>query len=99
MIKVTETKPGHIALMEKDFGPKYDVIGRELNIGDYVAFQVQGYRGLTVGKILSFTPKQLRVKGPGVWDQERGYLQYPKDVVKLDGPDFLMFMLKKENPV
>ncbi|MEN6623545.1 MAG: hypothetical protein ABFD50_18625 [Smithella sp.] len=78
---------------------KYDLIGRELAIGDYVAFQSQGYRGLQVGKIASFTPKQVRVKGPGIWDTDRGYLQYPRDLVKLDGPDFLMHMLKRENPI
>lgn len=75
---------------------KCDVIGRELAIGDFVAYQVQGYRGLEVGKIVAFTPKQVRIKGRSVWNT-KGYLQYPCDVVKLDGPDFMMFILKQEN--
>jgi len=38
-----------------------DVAGQELEVGDSVAISVTGYRTMTVGTILRFTPKGMKV--------------------------------------
>lgn len=39
-----------------------DIFGNILAIGDIVAFNRPRYRGLTTGKIVAFTPKNVRVE-------------------------------------
>lgn len=64
-----------------------DFFGYELNVGDEVAFPTPKYRGLTKGKIIAFTPKQVRVSYMNTWNygvpgKEETYLCGPKDLIK-----------------
>lgn len=40
---------------------KTDFLNQELKIGDFVVVMEKDYRNFTVGKIIGFTPKQVRV--------------------------------------
>lgn len=73
-----------------------DFFGQRLALGDYVAFEQPSYRNLVLGRVVSFTPKQVRLvwNNPGsdpkyrhisdregvMW--ERDFLTYPNTVVK-----------------
>lgn len=39
-----------------------DIFGNVLELGDVVAFNTPGYRGLILGTIVKFTPQKLRVQ-------------------------------------
>lgn len=39
-----------------------DIFGNTLELGDIVAFNTPGYRGLILGKIVKFTPQKIRVE-------------------------------------
>lgn len=45
-----------------------DFFGNELKIGDEVAFEAPRYRRLTLGKIIAFTPQQIRVEFNNTWN-------------------------------
>ncbi len=64
-----------------------DIFDQRLNIGDVVAFNRPIYRGLMTGKIIAFTPKQVRVEFAcdnhlGQGKGTNNTTCYPKDVVK-----------------
>lgn len=64
-----------------------DFFGNILAIGDEVAFCRPNYRGLTRGKIIAFTPKQVRVTYMNTWNygkpgREETYLTYSGDLIK-----------------
>ena len=76
--------------MHKDF------LKRDLAIGDYVVFPAP-YGGMKLGKIIRFSPKQIRVewtyKGNrgtvGAMDASR----YSNQCVRVEGPDLTMYLL------
>jgi hypothetical protein len=70
-----------------------DFIGRELAEGDFVAMMLPGYRSLVLGKIVKFTPKKVRVAYTYQRRNEDTAVD-PRDLVKLDGPDFTTYLLK-----
>ena len=41
--------------------PHIDIVGQELNVGDMVAFNPPGIKGLTIGTIKGFSPKSARI--------------------------------------
>lgn len=47
-----------------------DIFGNILELGDIVAFNTPGYRGLMLGTIVKFTPQKLRVQYPS-WSGPR----------------------------
>ncbi len=61
-----------------------DVFGVDLQLGDQVAFITPRYRGLTVGVIIDFTPKQVRIETNVLdWRNKlKTSLCYPHDVAK-----------------
>lgn len=80
-----------------------DQIGRELVVGDWVAFPNPRYmgQGLSIGKIQRFTPKGItigfkRKSYKGGWSDET-YNVLGSNVIKLDGPELLTHLLKREN--
>jgi len=64
-----------------------DFFGNEITVGDEVAFYAPGYRMFTIGKIVAFTPKQVRVSYTNTWNygkpgREDTYLGYPDMYIK-----------------
>jgi len=64
-----------------------DFFGNELAIDDEVAFYAPGYRMFTIGTIIAFTPKQVRVAYVNTWNygepgHEDTYLSYPDAFIK-----------------
>lgn len=60
-----------------------DFFGQPLEIGDEVAFERPHYRKIVMGKIVAFTPKQVRL----LWfnntcGAEDNFLTYPNTVIK-----------------
>lgn len=48
-----------------------DVAGQELAVGDHVAIAITGYRTMTVGRIVRFTPKGMKVVFKKPWGNYR----------------------------
>ena len=73
-----------------------DFVGQELAIGDYVAFSRTTYRDLVLGKIVAFTPKQVRIsfKHKRIVGETDTTLNYSANVVKLEPNDVLVKLLK-----
>ena len=64
-----------------------DYFGKELEVGDEVAFYAPGYRMFTTGTIIDFTPKQVRVTYLNTWNygkdgSKQTYLAYPNMFIK-----------------
>ena len=74
-----------------------DFLKRPLAVGDSVIFITKGYRDYTLGRIDSFTPKKVRViTGYCKFHNTPEFiLQDPEQLVKVDGPDLTMYLLKK----
>jgi len=76
-----------------------DFLNRELAIGDYVVFPAP-YGGMKLGKIIRFSPKQIRVEwayksprsGIGYSDTSR----YSNQCVRVEGPDLTMYLISGE---
>lgn len=73
--------------MAKPIPEHKDLLGRLLDVGDYVAYPDSNT--MKMGKIDKLNPKMIRIQGR--WPVNK----YPKDTVKLDGPDLTMYLLKK----
>lgn len=72
-----------------------DILGRELAIGDVVAFNPPTFKGIILGKVIKFTPKMIRVQYRGAWDNDLSDTAVgSKDVIKVDGPEATLFILK-----
>ena len=74
-----------------------DFIGRLLEIGDSVIMITPGYRDLTLARVIKFTPQKVRVvlKHPGS-NSTKEMVQDSTQLVKVDGPELTMFLLKGE---
>jgi hypothetical protein len=73
--------------MAKPIPEHKDILGRVLNVGDYVAYPDSNR--LLMGKIDKLNPKMIRIKDR--WPVQK----YAKDTVKLGGPDLTMYLLTK----
>lgn len=70
-----------------------DKLGRPLAEGDCVAFPSSN--SLCIGTIIKINPKMLKVKqlgATGYW--ARGTNKYPEDLVKLEGEEVTVYLLK-----
>ena len=70
-----------------------DRLGRELKLGDCVAFPYRN--SLEIGTIKKLNPKMVSVVPVGARYPLSGYNKYPSDLVLLDGPEVTMYLLKK----
>ena len=77
--------------MPKETLEHRDLLGRLLAEGDYVAYPDSNH--LRIGKIDKLNPKMVRVATGKEWRSTIN--KYPIDTVKLDGPDLVMYLLKK----
>lgn len=70
-----------------------DRLGQPLLLGDCVAYP--SHNSLEIGVIKKLNAKMLRVV-PARADRYRGdgSLKYPSDLIKLQGPEVTMYMLK-----
>lgn len=77
-----------------------DFLNRQIDIGDHVVFPAPYGQGLKLGKIVKFTPKNMRVS----WARKdyRGNvsteetIRAVKECVKVEGPDLTMYLLSGE---
>lgn len=82
-IKTVKTTPEH-----------RDPLGQILSVGDCVAYPT--FNKLAIGKIKKLNPKMIEVVKIGKksnW-RDSGIRKYPSDVVKLQGPEVTMYLLK-----
>jgi hypothetical protein len=71
--------------------PKHpDKLGRELNMGDCVVYPQSNT--MIIGTVIKFTPKMITVKGVGTYRWETR--KYSSDVIKIDGPEVTMYLIK-----
>lgn len=75
-----------------------DFLNRELALDDYVIFKSPYGANLKLGRIIKFTPQQIRVEYPS-WraGEMTSSVRYSKEVVKVEGPDLTFFLLSKGN--
>lgn len=74
-----------------------DFLNRDIAVGDYVVFPAPYGGGMKLGKIVRFTPKQIRVEwtykshrgGIGSSDASR----YSNQCVRVEGADLTMYLL------
>ncbi len=64
-----------------------DFFGQTLALGDVVGFIPPGYREIAQGRIVAFTPKQVRIAYTNTWNFHspgRDYetLRYPNVIIK-----------------
>lgn len=77
--------------MAKEMPEHKDILGRVLNVGDHVAYPDSNH--LRIGKIDKLNQKMVRVTTGREWRSTVN--KYPLDTTKLDGPDLVMYLLKK----
>lgn len=87
--------------MSKETPVHRDYFDRELAVEDFVVFSVRNL--FQVGRIISVTPKMLRVAG---YDHAKknwrtgetiGNLKYGHEVLKVDPQEVTMYLLRKSN--
>ena len=74
-----------------------DFLNRPIGLGDYVVFPGAYNGGMKLGKIIKFTPKNLRVEHPGWRGAMTSTLRAADQCVKVEGPDLTFFLLSKNN--
>ena len=79
--------------MAKEIFEHKDKLGRVLAIGDCVVYP--DGNTLDIGTIKKFSPKMIRVQEvpTGKW-KGREKSKYPNDMVKVEGPEVTMFLIK-----
>lgn len=77
--------------MAKQIPEHRDILNRVLAVGDYVAYPDSN--SMKMGKIDKLNQKMVRVTTGRQWRSTVN--KYPKDTVKLDGPDLVMHLLKQ----
>jgi hypothetical protein len=76
-----------------------DFLNRELVLGDYVVFPAPRGGGMKLGKIIKFTPQQIRVEWTykAYWGNNKimsdSAARYSNQCVKVEGPDLTMYLL------
>ena len=73
--------------MAKQIPEHRDILGRVLAVGDHVAYPDSNM--MKLGKIEKLNPKMVKIQGR--WSVNK----YPEHTVKLEGPDLVMYLLKK----
>ena len=74
-----------------------DFLNRELALDDYVIFNGAYNGGMKLGKIIRFTPKNVRVEHPGWKGHMTSTLRPSTQCVRVEGPDLTFFLLSREN--
>jgi hypothetical protein len=72
-----------------------DFLKRKLNIDDSVVFIPPYSKTMTLGRVIAFSPKMVRVLYHDWRNREYETSRKPGELVKVDGPDLTMYLLKK----
>jgi len=75
-----------------------DFLGRELEIGNLVAFEGVNGGGLVLGRIERFSPKQAAITpltDHNSWSSRKTISRYSSQCVKVDDADVTLFLLTK----
>jgi hypothetical protein len=73
-----------------------DFLNRELAVGDYVVFPGPYASGMKLGKVVKFTPQQIRVEWTYKWKGQvhsRDTIRHSSQCVRVEGPDLTMYLL------
>jgi len=76
-------------------GPEHrDKLGKLLEVGDAVCYPCQN--SLELGTVKKLNPKMVKVFEAGRSNSKwyNGSNKYPQDLVKIDGPEVTMYLLK-----
>lgn len=68
----------------------FDRIGKQLAVGDIVAYS--NHNHLAIGKIKKLNPKMLTISSV---EEKSNAVKYPSDLIKLEGTEITMFLLRK----
>jgi hypothetical protein len=72
-----------------------DFLKRKLNIDDSVVFIPPYSKTMTLGRVVALSPKMVRVIYHDWRNLEYETSRKPGELVKVDGPDLTMYLLKK----
>lgn len=76
-----------------------DFLFRDLAIDDVVAFDGPHGGGMAVGKVVGFTPKQIRINPLSKtysWNSSGTFTRYPTQCVKIPEEEISMYLLKRQ---
>jgi hypothetical protein len=76
--------------MSKEIPTHKDKLGRLITVGDFVAFPDRN--SLEVGVVKKLNPKMI---GVGRIKSQCTQNKYPQDLIKVEGPEVSMYLLKK----
>jgi hypothetical protein len=66
-----------------------DILDRVIEVGDVIAMAYSN--SLAIAIVDKLNPKMVRVKRPNsTWAQNK----YPQDLIKIDGPEAMVYLLK-----
>lgn len=67
-----------------------DLLGQPLSVGDCIVFP--SHNTMYVGTIVKLNPKMVKIKrvGRSAWEQNK----YPDDLVRVEGAEVTMYLLK-----
>lgn len=68
-----------------------DVLGRDIEVGTYVAYPDSNM--MKIGKVDKLNAKMIRIQTGREWRWTVN--KYAKDTVKLEGPDLTLYLLTK----
>lgn len=80
--------------MSKEIPEHKDKLGRLLAVGDAVCYP--RHNNLEIGTVKKLNPKMVKVIEFGHTESRwySGSNKYPNDIVKVDGPEVTMYLLK-----
>ena len=78
--------------MPKEIPNHKDKLGRLIMVGDFVVFPDRN--SLEVGVVKKLNPKMI---GVGRIKSKYSQNKYPEDIVRLDGPEVSMYLLKNSS--
>lgn len=68
----------------------FDRVGKQLLVDDIVAYPDRNH--LAIGKVKKLNPKMITIRSV---EENSGAIKYPNDLIKLEGTEITMFLLKK----
>jgi len=74
-----------------------DFLNRPIALEDYVVFPGAYNGGMKLGKIIKFTPKNVKIEHPGWRGAMTSTLRPAGQCVKVEGADLTFFLLSKQN--
>lgn len=77
-----------------------DFLYRELAVDDIVAFDGPNGSGMVVGRVIGFTPKQIRIQPLSKnysWASDgKGITRYPMQCVKVPEEEITLYLIKQK---